>query len=69
MTTSDLVKQISEAVRRTLPADSYWGNGLPVVVQDGETFFEPWVTVRSTESGPVLVLVGRHSEDDWDAVA
>ena len=69
MTTSDLIHQISEAVRKTLPADSYWGNGLPVVVQDEDVFFEPWVTVRHTEAGPVLVLVGRHSDDEGDAVA
>ena len=66
MTTSDLVHQISNAVRKSLPADSYWGNGLPVVVQDGDVFFEPWVTVRHTEAGPVMVLVQRHGQENGD---
>ena len=64
MTTGKLIYLITRIVRGELSGDDY-RQGLPVVMQDADgIFYEPWVTVRRTTAGPVLVIEPRYGEED-----
>ena len=68
MDTTKLVHRITRETARNLSPDAY-DMGMPVVVEGEGLSFEPWVEVRRTGSGPVMVLVPRYGEEPDEGMA